>query len=218
MFGAMYQCILTSVKWLEQRNIFKSICFSSSQSSFIPKFLVDFCEKICRALTVLASIITSDNKIILRHNIQDYACNCRKENKCPLQNKCLTPDIVYQAIVTNNIGIVKKIYFKLCETSFKERYHNHTSSFRLQSRSKDTELSKYVWELKNENKIPFIKWRILKKVYAKPRFNYCKLCLMEKLYIDSSIREETLLNKKSEFVSKCRHQNKLLIKEWVIKR
>ena len=34
-----------------------------------------------------------------------------------------------------------------------------------------------MWELKNKNKIPFIKWRILKKVNAKARFNYCKLCL-----------------------------------------
>ena len=86
----------------------------------------------------------------------------------------------------------------------------------LQSHSKDTKLSKYVWELKKENKIPFIKWRILKKVYA--RFHYCKLCLMEKLYINNSIEVERLLNKKSEFVSKCRHQNKLLIKKCVIKR
>ena len=52
---------------------------------------------------------------------------------------------------------------------FKEKNHNHTRPFRLQSYSKDTQLSKYVWELKDENKISFIKWRIL-------RFNYCKLC------------------------------------------
>ena len=42
-------------------------------------------------------------------------------------------------------------------------------------------LSQHVWELKNENKIPFIKRRILKKMYAKSRFNYCKLPLMEKV-------------------------------------
>ena len=130
----------------------------------------------------------------------------------------MTPNIIYEATVTNNTDIVEKIYSRLFETSFEERYRNHTSSFRLQSRSKDTELSKYVWELKNENKIPFIKWRILKKVYAKPRFNYCKLCLMEKLYINNSIGDEKLLNKQSAFASKCRHQSKLLIKKCVIKR
>ena len=52
-----------------------------------------------------------------------------------------------------------------------------------------------------------IKWRILKKAYAKPSFNYYKLCLMEKLYINNSIEDERLLNKKPGFVSKCRHGN-----------
>ena len=50
--------------------------------------------------------------------------------------------------------------------------------------------------LKNENKIPFINWRTLKKVYGKPRFIYCKLCLMEKLFINNSTGDEGLLNKK----------------------
>ena len=56
-----------------------------------------------------------------------------------------------------NTDIVEKIYFRLCKTSYKKRYCNHTRSFRLQSYSDDTELSKYVCELKIENKIPFIK-------------------------------------------------------------
>ena len=50
--------------------------------------------------------------------------------------------------------------------------------------------------IKNENKIPFIKWRSLKKVYPRPRCNYCKLCLMEKLCISNSIGDKRLLNKK----------------------
>ena len=93
----------------------------------------------------MASIIASHNKTILRPNIQDYACNCSKKNEFPMQNKFLTPNIMYEVTVTNNTHIIEKIYFGLCETSFKERYRNHTSSFRLQSYSKDTELSKYVW-------------------------------------------------------------------------
>ena len=35
-----------------------------------------------------------------------------------MQNKCLTPNIIYKAKVTNNTDIVEKIYVKLCETSF----------------------------------------------------------------------------------------------------
>ena len=126
----------------------------------------------------MASTIASHNNTILRPYIQDYGTNCRKKNKCPMQNKCLTLNI-YEATVTNNTDIVGKIYFGLCETFFKEKYRNHTRSFRLQSYIKNAELYKYVWELKNESKITFIKWRISKKIYAKPRFNYCKLRLME---------------------------------------
>ena len=40
---------------------------------------------------------------------------------------------------------------------------------------------------------------------------------MEKLYINNLIGDERLLNKNSEFVSKCRNQNKLLIKSVSLK-
>ena len=66
----------------------------------------------------------------------------RTNDQC--RNKCLTPNIIYEATVTNNTDMVEKIYFGLYETSFKERYRNHTSSFRLQSRIKDIEISKYI--------------------------------------------------------------------------
>ena len=165
----------------------------------------------------IASIVSSHNKSVLRPTIQDHGCNCRQKNDCPMQNKCLTQNIVYEATVTNNVDTVEKIYFGLCETSFKKRYSNHTKSFRLKKYSKETELSKYVWELKRENKTAIIKWRILRKIHAKPRFNFCKLCLMEKLYINNSIGDERLLNKKSEFVNKCRHQDKLLLKKLSLK-
>ena len=161
----------------------------------------------------IASIISSHNKSVLRPIIQDHGCSCRQKNDCPMQNKCLTPNIVYKATVTNNVDTVEKIYFGLCETWFKKRYSNHTESFRL----KKQELSKYVWELKRENKTAIIKWRILRKIHAKPRFSFCKLFLMEKLYKNNSIGDERLLNKKSEFVNKCHHQDKLLLKKLSLK-
>ena len=92
----------------------------------------------------IASIISSHNKSVLKPIIQDHGCNCRQKNDCPMQNKCLTPNIVYEATVMNNVDTVEKIYFGLCETSFRKRYSNHTKSFRLKKYSKETELSKYV--------------------------------------------------------------------------
>ena len=35
---------------------------------------------------------------------------------------------------------------------------------------------------------------------------------MEKLYILNALGDERCLKKKSEFIKKCRHQNKLLLK------
>ena len=69
-----------------------------------------------------------------------------------------------------------------------------------------------VWSLKNENKIPTIKWKILKVIHSKTTSEFCKLSLMEKLYILNALGDERCLNKKSEFINKCRHQNKLLLK------
>ena len=84
---------------------------------------------------------------MLRPNIRDYGCSCRKKNECPMQNKFLTANIMYEATVTNKTDIVGKIYFRLCKTSFKKRYCNHTRSFRLKRYSYDTELSTYVRDL-----------------------------------------------------------------------
>ena len=41
------------------------------------------------------SIISGHNKQILHPKPQQYGCNCREKNNCPLDNKCLTPQIVY---------------------------------------------------------------------------------------------------------------------------
>ena len=75
---------------------------------------------------------------------------------------------------------------------------------------KCTELSKYIWNLKNQGITPIVKWRTVKKVNSKVSPNYCKLCLTEKFFIES-LDDCNLLNKRSELVSKCRHQNKLLL-------
>ena len=40
---------------------------------------------------------------------------------------------------------------------------------------------------------------------------YFKLCLTEKFFIIKSLDDRNLLNKRSELVSKCKHQSKLLL-------
>ena len=80
------------------------------------------------------------------------------------------------------------------------------------SNIKIKQLSKYVWCLKNENETPIINQKIMKMIYSKATSEFCKLCLMEKLYIPNVLGDERCLNKRTEFISKCGHQNKLLLK------
>ena len=157
------------------------------------------------------SIISSRNKQILQPSQEKFGCNCRNKTDCPLDNKCLTPNIVYEAQITNNTNDDQKRYLGASETPFKERFSNHKRDFKHKKYEKCTELSKYIWSLKSQGIIPKIKWRIVKKVNSVVSSNYCKLCLTEKFYIIESLDDKNLLNKKSELVSKCRHQNKLLL-------
>ena len=50
-----------------------------------------------------------------------------------------------------------KTYIGLMETPFKDRYRNHVKSFNNEKYQKETELSKYIWELKDKDKEPMIK-------------------------------------------------------------
>ena len=153
----------------------------------------------------MKSIISSHNKQILTPKNKQVGCNCRIKNSCPLDNKCLTSQLIYQADVTFN-------YLGLAETTFKERYSNRKSSFNNENIKNSTELSKYVWSLRENNKIPSIKWKIVKIVYSKAKSSFCKLCLTEKLFILNALGDDKCLNKKTEFINKCCHQNKLLLK------
>ena len=105
-----------------------------------------------------------------------------------------------------------KNYCGTCEKSFKERYNNHKSSFRNKSCQKSTELSNYIWKLKENGKNYTINWLIAMKpqpyIYGMRK---CDLCLCKKLLI-AKANSASLLNKHSKFVSKCHHMNKLILK------
>ena len=104
-----------------------------------------------------------------------------------------------------------KFYFGLTETPFKERFGNHTRDFKHKAYSKSTELSKYTWDLKETGVNPIVKWSIVQKIYCNTKINYCKSCLLEKLYITDFTDGNGLWNKRNEFICGCKHQNKLLL-------
>ena len=103
-----------------------------------------------------------------------------------------------------------KKYICLADTTFKQRNSNPKRDFKYQKYRNCTELAEYVWELKEKNIAPIIKWEILSKVYDNPKQNICILCLTEKLSIINFIHDNNYLNKKSELINKCRHVNKSL--------
>ena len=93
-------------------------------------------------------------------------CSCKNKSNCPLDHKCLTEKTVYIAEVEANDGInglSTKVCFGISEIELKCRYNNHTMSFRNWTHENDTELSKHIWSLKNQNKNFDIKWSIFKK-------------------------------------------------------
>ena len=48
---------------------------------------------------------------------------------CLLDNKCLTPNIIHEAQITNNTNNEHKKYLRAAETPSKERYSKHTRDF-----------------------------------------------------------------------------------------
>ena len=131
----------------------------------------------------MGSIISSHNEQVLQPRSENYGCNCRKKENCPLDNKFLTLSIIFEAQISNNTNDYSKKYPGAIETSLKERYINHTRDFKHKMYMKCTKLSKYILNLKNQGIAPIVKWIILKKVNSRLSPNYCKLCFTEKLLL-----------------------------------
>ena len=143
-------------------------------------------------------------------------CNCDEDATCPLGDKCLEKNIIYQADVTckdeNNKKMNKKIYYGLTERTFKARYNEHTCSFRNEKENKTT-LSSYVWYLKNRGLKPEITWSIKARGHVfSSGGRQCDLCLTEKLVITKGDPKE-MLNKRDEILQKCRHKRKFTLAE-----
>ena len=136
-------------------------------------------------------------------------CSCQQKSDCPLNQNCLSECLGYNSVV--NITTTKK-YYGTREKSFKERYNNHTPSFRNKTRQKSTEFSKFIWDLKENDKNYTINWLIAMK--AHPHIcgtTKCDIYLCEKLLI-ARANSASLLNKRDELISQCRLMNKFALK------
>ena len=82
-----------------------------------------------------------------------------------------------------NLTILQKFYLGARETRFKECFGNRRRDFKNSKYRNSTELSKYVWELKDAHISPVTEWSIITQL------NICKLCLSEKFYIIKSLTD-----------------------------
>lgn len=163
----------------------------------------------------MSRIVKSHNEKVLNESQEDTpdarSCNCMHPTECPMNGQCLVSNIVYRANVSSP-GVSDRYYYGASATTFKLRYGDHKSSFNHERYKNKSELSKYIWHLKSQNKLFSIKWSIHRKANPnKDGSKYCDLCITEKLAIAKS-DSRYCLNKKSEIVSTCRHKYKFYLK------
>ena len=85
---------------------------------------------------------------------------------------------------------------------------------RHRQHKKDTRLSQYVWTKNNEGKACSIQWAVHRRAAAySNKSKRCNLCLAEKLAIAQAPKRLSL-NKRSELVSKCRHENRYYLRNF----
>ena len=82
--------------------------------------------------------------------------------------------------VTNPTNDEKKLCLGATGTPFKERFSSHMRDFKHLKYRNSTQLSKYIWKLKDANILPVIEWSIVTKVLSKTQTIFVTLCLSEK--------------------------------------
>ena len=132
----------------------------------------------------MRKIINAHNRKILEPVTEDKErqCNCRNPQECPLDGKCLTTSLVYEAEVTAGTSVMN--YYGLTERTFKERYNQHQSDFRHTKNKFNTSLSKHIHELKEANTDFSITWKIHTRAHTYTSgARRCDLCIQEKLVL-----------------------------------
>ena len=104
-------------------------------------------------------------------------------------------------------------YIGVTENTWKDCNYKHRNSYKDPSKKNDTGLSKYIWGLKEQGvKLADIKieWSIIDHAIPyKNGTHKCNLCLTKKFHKIKSPLD--LINKRSELISKCRHENKFYL-------
>ena len=129
-------------------NVKLSYCCMANVKSIIKAHNTDVLKKKCGA----------------KENIK--SCNCTRF-ECPLQGKCRTKNVIYEAEVTTKPSV--KTFVGSTGREFKNKFDDFKRSFTQDQRDTNG-LSKHIGSLKNNNIKFNIKWRILRQ--TRDRTNY----------------------------------------------
>ena len=165
----------------------------------------------------VAHVIRKHNqRISSRKEKPKQSCNCKNKDKYPMNGKCQVQNVVYKCTVLATRNFPKRVYLGVAEGDWKQRFYNHKKSIKNKSYRNDTTLSSYLWDLREKHNVfPTLTWSVVKSVPGYSNISKrCLLCLTEKVLIATYENPEELLNKRSELMAKCRHDNKFLLSNY----
>ena len=167
-----------------------------------------------RCLPNMNAIISAHNQKLLKEENEinkDSGCNCRNKAECPLEGRCLTNKVVYQATVNTEDDNKTESYVGITGNTFKQRWLQHKSSFKLEHKQSATTLSQHIWNFRRTGKKFKINWKILRRANTfSPVTGKCNLCTSEK-FIFLYKNDLGSLNTREELTAKCMHMEPLLL-------
>ena len=167
---------------------------------------------------IRAKISSHNKSLLVRREVEPARikpCNCQRSRECPLDGHCNVENVIYKAKVLQGdqggdqeqgheyVGLASK---------FKQRYYNHTASFRNEGKREATHLSRFILKLKDRGVEGFrVEWEVLAQETGYSRKSKrCQLCSREKVEILKLIgaRPRKALNKRDELYRRCMHRFK----------
>ena len=113
-------------------------------------------------MPIIKLAINSQNRKILNPPVNNQSSTCNYINKtvCPLQEKCLSENTLYQIDIRLE-NFQTKIYNDISETKFKTRYSTYKKSFRHEKHKNNMQLSNELWKITTSKEEPVIVGKIL---------------------------------------------------------
>ena len=167
----------------------------------------------CICITVVTAVLLQVDK--LQSEIE-MVSSVRDEHEKSLKTCTTVPErnLINTRIDKANekIQVCMCMYIYVCTCMCISMYgHVCISTYEQNS----TELSKYIWQLKDSGSDFSITWKVLKRTISYSNStNNCSLCNWEKYFI---VTKPTLAtwNKRNELVSACRHRVKYSLKKFI---